>query len=200
MKTLRHYFIGSDLDELELFEKQLESAGVETPQIHVLTDDDTGAADHHRLHEVQSLMKKDIIHAAEVGALIGLVAGLSVLLFGLFSGLADEVTGMWPFIFLAIIVLGFCTWEGGLFGIQAINVRFKRFEDAVAQGRHVFFVDLRTDQEAILQSIIAQHPHLEVAGTEAGTPGWIHQFRKWIFWFVDRNFLSQSQINRREPK
>ncbi len=197
MKTLRHYFIGNDLDDLELFEEQLESAGVTTPQIHVLTDDDTGAANHQNLHEVQSLMKKDIVHAAEVGALIGLVAALSVLLFGFYSGLADHITGMWPFIFLAIIVLGFCTWEGGLFGIQATNVRFKRFEDAVAQGKHVFFVDLRANQEPLLKSILTQHPDLEEGGTEVGTPEWIHKFRKWLFWFVDRNFLSQSQINRR---
>ncbi len=198
MKTLRHYFISNDLDDLELFEEQLESAGVTTPQIHVLTDDDTGAANHHRLHEVQSLMKKDIVHAAEVGALIGLVAALSVLLFGFYSGLADQVTGMWPFIFLAIIAFGFCTWEGGLFGIQATNVRFKRFEDAVAEGKHVFFVDLRADQESILKSIVVQHPGLEEGGTEAGTPEWIHKFRKWFLWFIDRNFLSQSQINRRD--
>ena len=43
MQLLRHYFISDDLDDLELFEEQLESAGVSTPQIHVLSrDEDDG--------------------------------------------------------------------------------------------------------------------------------------------------------------
>ena len=36
----RHYYISSDLDDLELIERDLEEAGVSTPQIHVLSDDD----------------------------------------------------------------------------------------------------------------------------------------------------------------
>ena len=40
MKTLRRYFISDDLDDLEVVEEQLESAGVSTPQIHVLTAHD----------------------------------------------------------------------------------------------------------------------------------------------------------------
>ena len=36
MKMLRHYFISNSLDDLEVFEEQLEAAGVSTPQIHVL--------------------------------------------------------------------------------------------------------------------------------------------------------------------
>ena len=37
MKVLRRYFISDDLDDLDVVEEQLESAGVSTPQIHVLT-------------------------------------------------------------------------------------------------------------------------------------------------------------------
>ena len=192
MKTLRHYFISNDLDDLEALEQQLEAAGIEAPQIHVLTNDDTGVAGHQHLHEVQSLMKKDIIHAAEVGALIGIVLALLIVLIAVYSGVADKTVGLWPFVFLAIVAFGFCTWEGGLFGIQATNVRFKRFEQAVSEGRHIFFVDLRKDQEDVSKAVLARHPGLENAGTEAGTPAWIHRFRKWLFWFIDRNLLSQS--------
>jgi hypothetical protein len=37
MDLLRHYFISDSLDDLEVFEEQLEAAGVATPQIHVLS-------------------------------------------------------------------------------------------------------------------------------------------------------------------
>ncbi len=195
MKTLRHYFIGTDLDDLEVFEEQLEDAGVGTPQIHVLTNDETGAANHKHLNEVTSLAKKDVVHAAEVGALIGLAGALLVLFVAAFADLPEATVGWVPFVFLAIVILGFCTWEGGLFGIQESNVRFKRFDDALQEGKHIFFVDLRADQEPILRILIARHPNLESAGTEEGTPAWIHEFRRWLFFFIDRNLFSQSQMH-----
>ena len=38
---LRRYFISNSLDDLEVLEEQLEAAGVSTPQIHVLSLNDT---------------------------------------------------------------------------------------------------------------------------------------------------------------
>ena len=71
MNTLRHYFISDDLDDLDLLEDQLESRGVDNPQIHVLSNDDPGVANHVHLHAVQSLLKNDVIHSAEIGAVAG---------------------------------------------------------------------------------------------------------------------------------
>jgi len=62
MQMLRHYFISDNLDDLEVFEEQLETAGVSTPQIHVLTSHDAELAHHEHLHRVQSMMKKDVVH------------------------------------------------------------------------------------------------------------------------------------------
>ena len=73
MKMLRHYCISDDLDDLEAIEEQLESAGVSTPQIHVLTAHDAELDHHEHLHRVQSFMKKDVIHSTVIGAAIGVV-------------------------------------------------------------------------------------------------------------------------------
>ena len=35
MNMLRHYFISNSLDDLEVFEEQLEAAGVSTVQIQI---------------------------------------------------------------------------------------------------------------------------------------------------------------------
>ena len=78
MKMLRRYFISKNLDDLEILEEQLEAAGVSTPQIHVLSEEDTEVEHHHHLHEVQSLMKRDIVHTTLRGAVIGLGAFLLV--------------------------------------------------------------------------------------------------------------------------
>src|SRR5499427_1894711 len=109
MKMLRHYFISDDLDDLEVIEEQLEAAGISTPQIHVLTAHDAELDHHAHLHRVQSLMKKDIVHSTVVGAIIGVVLATLVLVVSHLAGWTQTAAGWVPFIFLAIIVLGFST-------------------------------------------------------------------------------------------
>src|SRR5215470_17019095 len=121
MKTLRRYFISDDLDDLDAIEEQLESAGVSTPQIHVLTAHDAELDHHEHLHRVQSLMKKDIVRSTLIGAVLGVCAAVPILVVAHFAGWTHTAAGWLPFVFLAVLVLGFFTWEGGLFGIQEPN-------------------------------------------------------------------------------
>ena len=57
----RHYYLSDDLDDLEAIETELEDAGISTPQIHVLSENDADVETHH-LHEVDSFSKSDIAH------------------------------------------------------------------------------------------------------------------------------------------
>lgn len=154
MTVLRHYFISDDLDDLEALEEQLEEAGVDTPQIHVLSLDDQNVEGHIHLHEVNSFMKKDIVRSSLIGAAVGLLLSLSILAVSGWLGWTETKAGWIPFIFLAVIALGFCTWEGGLFGIQTPNKKFARFEEVLNAGKHVFFVDLSEDQEEVLARVL----------------------------------------------
>lgn len=164
----RHYFISDDLDDLEAVERQLEDKGVTTPQIHVLSNDDTGLDEHH-LHKVQGVLKRDVVHGTELGALVGVLGAVAILTLAWVTGLAETYTWVPP-IFLSIIVLGFCTWEGGLIGIGEPNVHFRRFQDDLAAGKHILFVDLDPAQEPILQQVVAEHPKLQSAGEGESTP------------------------------
>ena len=177
MKMLRHYFISDNLDDLEVFEKQLENAGVSTPQIHVLSRNDTEVA-HHHLHDVNSFMKKDVVHSATCGAVVGLLAFALVLAVAHYAGWTESAAGWVPFVFLAIIVLGFCTWEGGLFGIQTPNHHFRQFEKVLRAGKHIFFVDTEPGQEALLEKLTRSHPQVELAGTGTSTPHWFIEWQK----------------------
>ncbi len=167
----RHYYISDDLDDLEVIERQLEDAGVTTPQIHVLSEDDAGLEEHH-LHQVEAVLKKDVVHGTEIGAVVGVIGAALVLTLAYFSGLTETYTWV-PAIFLSIIVLGFCTWEGGLIGIQEPHTDFKRFQDDLHAGRHILFVDVDPDQESILQKVVAEHPKLQDAGEGSSTPRWV---------------------------
>lgn len=173
MTVLRHYFISDDLDDLEVLEDELEARGVDTPQIHVVSLDDSGVDKHHHLHSVTSFEKTDVVRSGELGATVGVIGAILVLVVTYFAGWHTTRAGWIPFIFLAIIVLGFCTWEGAFIGIQRTNKHFKQFEKALKQGKHLFFVDLLPEQEGILDQLLKRHPSLQLAGTERGTPHWI---------------------------
>jgi len=173
MKLQRHFLISDDLDDLEHLEEELEAKGVPTPQIHVFTLDDTEAEKHVHLHDVQSIMKRDVVHSLIVGAIIGVVVSSCVLIATAVFNWHDSAAGWMPFIFLAIIALGFCTWEGGLFGVQTLNSHFKQFKSRLEAGSHVFFCDLEPAQVTTFRQVVQAHPRAEHAGTGASTPAWI---------------------------
>ena len=85
-----------------------------------------------------------------------------------------EVEGViWvPVIFLSIVVLGFCTWEGGFIGIQTRNKRFQRFDAALKEGKHVLFVDIEEHNEGLLRDVVARHSAVVAAGDGPSVPNW----------------------------
>lgn len=178
MNMLRHYFVSESLDDLEVLEQQLEVAGVSAPQIHVLSRNNAGVAQHHHLHEVQSFMARDIVHSALRGAVVGLFACVLALNVAYHAGWTETDAGWMPFIFLAIVLLGFSTWAGGLRGIEKPNRNFARFEQDLSDGKHVFFVDLEPRQEAILKNVLQSHPQVVLAGTGSSVPHWIIAFQQ----------------------
>ena len=84
-------------------------------------------------------------------------------------GWPESFTWM-PFIFLAIVVLGFCTWEGGLWGIQEPNHQFKRFQRELDDGKHILFVDIEQSQQQTVQSVLRDHPGLQSMGKGTSMP------------------------------
>ncbi len=167
----RHYYITDDLDDLDHVEEELERAGLVTPQLHVLSRDDAGVARHEHLHEVEAVMRTDVVRSMKKGALVGLVLAPLVLLVAYYFNWPEKVTWV-PFICLSIVVLGFCTWEGGFLGIQLPHHQFRRFEESLEQGKHVFFVDIDDAQKAVLDRVVSAHPRLRPAGEDKATAGW----------------------------
>jgi hypothetical protein len=170
----RHFFLSSDLDDLEQVERDLEAAGVSTPQIHVLSEDDAGVQ-AHRLNDVEAVLRSDVVLGTKRGAVVGVIGAAIVLITAWAIGITDTV--LWvPVIFLAVIVLGFCAWEGGLIGIQEPHSDFKRFTKDLRAGRHILFVDVSPAQEEILRRIVNAHP-LTAAGDGPAAPGWFMNIR-----------------------
>ena len=194
--TLRHYLISDDLDDLEKLEEQLEEHGIENPQIHVLSHDEVGLANHVHLHAVQSLFESDVVHSAEVGALVGTFAVMLILGGAYVFDLPDKILGWTPYVFLSVVAFGFSIWEGGLIGFQKTNYHFKRFENALDEGKHVFLVDLEEDQEKELVDLLKIHPDVVEVGTEPGAPHWMFVWLHWLDAFIDRNLYSHQQQHK----
>lgn len=190
MKMTRYFFVSDDLDELEKLEEELESTELVTPQIHLLTLDEGGAANHRHLHEVTALMKTNVLHSMLYGAAVGLVASLIVLGVAHLAGWTQTAAGRLPFVFLAVIVLGFFTWEGGLWGIDTPNQSFRRFEEAIKSGRHLFFVDVLPGKghRKILEKAVRKYPRIEPAGTAHGAPHWIVSWQHSLKRFFTQTF------------
>lgn len=167
----RYFYISDNLDELERVEEELENAGITKPHIHVLSQDDADVAHHSHLNEVEAVLRTDVVHGTEVGAAVGVAAAAAVLVIAYLAGWAHGATWV-AFVFLAIVVLGFCTWEGGFFGIQSKNKRFERFNSALKEGKHVFFVDIESSNEKTLKDIVSRHSSLIPSGKGPSVPHW----------------------------
>tara|TARA_R110000744_G_scaffold40493_4_gene91897 strand:+ start:6507 stop:7208 length:702 start_codon:yes stop_codon:yes gene_type:complete len=177
----RHYYITDDLGDLEQVERELVDNGLTVPQFHVLSENDAELEKHH-LHAIESVLKKDVVHSTQLGAVIGIIGAFLILLVAYIFNWHMTAVGWIPFGFCAVVVLGFCTWEGGLIGIQTPNYQFKRFQQLLGQGMHVFFVDITAEQESVLQEVTSQHPSLRYAGAGEATPSWVvngqHKFNQ----------------------
>lgn len=191
MELIRHYFTSGDLDDLERVEQELVSAGITTPHIHILSRSNAAVHDHPDLNPVRSMMKRDIVHSTLMGALVGWLLAILSILLALFAGWTETTAGWAPFIFFAVILLGFCTWVGGMHGLRVPNYRFERFQKSLDEGNHVLFVDLEHSQENVLEKICEKHPNLQFSGTGQSMPEWIiwleDRTKNWWYWRMWRN-------------
>ena len=117
------------------------------------------------------MLRTDVVHSTKVGAVVGVIAATLMLYLVAFMGWAQQLTWV-PFIFLAIVLLGFFTWEFGFIGIQRKNNRFARFESSLNAGKHIFFVDIEPENESILRQVMLKHPHIVGAGDGPSVPQW----------------------------
>lgn len=180
----RHYFVSKDLDAVEEMENDLMSAGIPEHQIHVLSNSETELEIHH-LHPVADFMKTNVIHGGLQGLFVGSLVAIVIVLLTDLMGWSQQI-GWMPFLFLAIVVVGFCTWEGGFLGFQQQNSEFRRFQVDLRNNRHVLFVDVEPAQEQILDGILKTYSNVMPAGEGAAMPSWIiaarGYFRDFVRW------------------
>lgn len=163
----RYYFVTKDLEDLVHVEQELEQQGVLKEQMHVLPYSDA-VAEESGLESVHSLFRKDILGSLGIGFGVGCAAAsLFLLVAYFFFGVAESQTWMMLGI-IALMIVGVCTWEGGLMGIHWPKRQFRRFGRDLKRGFSVFFVDIEEAQEQTLVETVKQHRQLQPVGNGSG--------------------------------
>lgn len=180
----RYFYVSNELDDLQNVENALEAEGISRAQIHVLSNDDAGVKERD-LNQVYSWFRTDVISTTYKGVIVGAI--LAVIVLVLSSALGGvEAIGWAPFIMLAIVCLGFCTWEGGLIGSHLPSSRFKKFQRTLEEGNHVLMIDADIKDVEFIDSVIAKNPGLEAAGTDTTKDQWTvateKRFRQFANW------------------
>lgn len=171
----RYYFVSDNLADLANVEQELQQQGISPLQMHLVSDSEA-EAERLGLHQVASVFRKDIIYSMFTGFMIGLIVSTLLVVIGFSVGL--EGNQQWAILlFVCLFIVGFCTWEGGLFGIQVPNRHYRRFARALKQGRHLFFVDVVKGQKPILDEAAKKHAHLKPVGRGAGEWSWLFSLR-----------------------
>ena len=109
-------------------------------------------------------MKKDVVHSGLVGSLIGLALAALVVCVAWASGWTETRAGWIPSCSSPPPCWVSASGKAACSACRPSAV-FKRFEQRLHEGKHVFFVDVKPTQEAVLQQVVSHHPMLRMAGT-----------------------------------
>jgi hypothetical protein len=164
----RLYFMLPDVASGRRIRDELLLARIENSHIHVLARDDVDLDD---LHEASILQKTDVVHGAEIGiatgGVIGIVAGLLVILF------PPDGVHMQMVTVLATALLGalFGAWVSSMKASSVPNSRLKAFESRIEAGHLLLMADVPSGRVDEIRSLVtSHHPEAMDSGMEPAIP------------------------------
>lgn len=157
MKNLM--FLTDDIEELDAMEKKLETKGIPRSHIHVFSKHEA-QLESRDIPSLNDFSKRDVIRSGLYGALFGGVLSLSFLLASWSLGWTQGV-GAISVGFASVAIFGFCTWEGGLWGIQSVNRRFEKFKKELAGGSYLLIIDASDTDMATIKETVNSYNHVK---------------------------------------
>ncbi|MDY6980616.1 MAG: DUF1269 domain-containing protein [Pseudomonadota bacterium] len=164
----RLYFVLPDVKSAQAIHDELLLAKIEERHIHVLARSDVELDD---LPEASLLQRSDLVHGAQLGAIVGAFAG--VLLGSLAVMMGYIVSG------LEVWSVGSITVGGALIGLFAStmvavnipNTRLKAFWAQIEQGHLLMMVDVPVEQvETLSERVKQHHPEADVRDVDPTIP------------------------------
>jgi hypothetical protein len=164
----RLYFLLPDLSIARQVMDDLLLARIEARRIHVLARRGTDLED---IPEASVLQKTDVVHGAQVGAVLGAFAGaLGGMLLVAFPphGLSMQLVTV---LIAALLGALFGVWAASLAGASVPNSKLKQFQPWIDQGRLLLMVDVPLHRcKRITELVTRRHPEAVPGGTEPTIP------------------------------
>ena len=157
-KITRFEYLTRDLNELEKTEQELELNGIPRAHIHVLSEDEA-ELQYRSIPSVPDFLKKNVVRSGFRGLLVGSILGTVALTVPYLLGWHLGATWA-PFIVLAMMIVGFCTWEGGMIGLHKTNERLARYQPYVSKGSHLLMIDVTEDEKTLVDQTMRHHPRV----------------------------------------
>lgn len=163
----RIYWLLPTLDSARRTMNELLLARIAEPHIHFMA---TEGADMSGLHAANLLQSSDIVHAAQIGMLIGAGLGAAAGVAVAYS-LAGAAAPALVVILMACLGAVLGTWSSSMIGASAPSRRLRRFEPALRRGEYLLMVDVpRARVEEIETLLEFTHPEAHFEGLEPNIP------------------------------
>jgi hypothetical protein len=137
---------------------------------HVLNKDSDGLR-RHQMHAAGPLHQRDVVHASERGALIGLAAGIGAVVASLLFLPILESSGQLAYVATVFLCTMFGAWSGGMFGLHEENHQIRRFHQDIESGKFLIMIDVGRKQVATVKSNMQRHAEALAAGEGVAVSG-----------------------------
>lgn len=164
----RLYFVLPDGNTARTVHNELLLARVAENHMHVIAREGTDLDD---LPEANLFQKSDIIHAAQLGFILGGFTG--VILGSLAASMGFIVQGLevWSVGSLTVGGAFLGAWASSMVGINIPNTRLKQFNKEIAQGNILFIVDVPVKEvDMITDMVRSHHPEAGLHDVEPTIP------------------------------
>ena len=164
----RLYVICPDLQAAQQTMNDLLLARIDEGHIHVLA---TRGASMEGLHEANILQKTDLVHGAELGAVIGGAAGV---ILGVILVLMPPTGFQLQLVTILLTALGgtlFGTWASSLVAASVPNTKLLAFAKDIGEGKYLMMVDVPFRRVEEIRSLLRKrHPEDKDGGVEPSMP------------------------------
>lgn len=164
----RIFWLLPDLASARRTMDDLLLARVENRRIHFVARD---GSDMTGLHEANLFQTSDIVHAAEMGLMVGggvgLLAGVVVAMFPIVSD-----TPQWGLVgVLAVLGAVMGAWAASMIGSSTPNSRLRAFETDIEAGKILLMVDVPRGRVDEIETLLKKaHPEASFAGLDPAVP------------------------------
>jgi hypothetical protein len=164
----RLYYMLPDVHSARRMLDELLLLRIEERHLHFLARRGTLPAD---LPEASVLQKTDIVHGAEIGLVIGGVAGTLGGVLVLLMPPAGVTLQLVTILITALAGALFGMWVSSMVGTQVPNSRLKAFHADIERGKVLMMIDAPFGRLAAINERVAQrHPEAVSGGVEPTIP------------------------------